>query len=103
MIYSYKGADFVNTKDNKLLKKHHRDTLFSHLFSEPKYFLQLLSECRRRPVELDEQDIHEFSIDSKYIKRNRRNDVSFITSDNRLIILEPVLNNVLSMCANGKP
>ena len=87
MIYLCKGDDFVSTNDDKLLKKHHRDTLFSHLFSEPKYFLQLLYECRGHPVDLEEQDIHEFRVDSKYVKRSWRNDVSFITSDNRLIIL----------------
>ena len=77
----------MSAKENKMLRRQHRDTLFSHLFSKPKYFLQLLRECRQFPVELGEHDISEFRLNSRYFKRKSRNDVSFITKDNRLIIL----------------
>ena len=87
----------MEAKEDNPLKRQHRSTLFSEIFSQPKHFTYLLEECRKTPLELQEGDIREFSLDSKFIKRKLRNDVSFITSDNRLIIL---IEHQSTICVN---
>ena len=69
------------------LNRQHKDTLFTYIFREPKNFLHLLKACQTRPAELNESDIEPFDLDSVAAIRKRRNDVSFITKDNRLIIM----------------
>ena len=74
-------------KKKDSLNRQHKDTIFTHIFKEPKNFLHLLRACQTRPAELSESDILPFDLDSVAAIRKRRNDVSFITKDNRLIIL----------------
>jgi len=69
------------------LKKQHRDTIFRSLFKKPDNFLHLLRHCRGTSEDMIADDIQPFDLDSTIISRIRRNDVSFITKDNRLIIL----------------
>ena len=69
------------------MKRHHRDTLFRGIFKNPKNFLQLLEKCTGGKTSLTVDDIKPFDLDSEVSIRIRRNDVSFITKDNRLIIL----------------
>ena len=83
MRWRYRGG--VCLADN--LNRQHRDTLFRLLFKEPEHFLHLLRHCRGADAELVPDDIQPFDLDSPIVSRMRRNDVSFITKDNRLIIL----------------
>ena len=69
------------------LKKQHRDTFFRWFFKQVEHFLQLLHHCSAGGTLLTIDDIEPFDLDSELAYRIRRNDVSFITKDNRLIIL----------------
>jgi len=69
------------------INRQHRDTLFRGCFKIPKHFLYLLNHCKGQACALTEKDITPFDLDSEITLRIRRNDVSFITHDNRLIIL----------------
>ena len=71
----------------KNLLRHHRDTLFRVLFMIPENFVQLVAYCNKDVPILSVDDIMPFDLDSVTATRRRRNDVSFITKDNRLIIL----------------
>ena len=61
--------------------------MFRAFFKMPHNFLDLLKECRNNQASLKIEDIEPFDLDSNIAVRIRRNDVSFITKDNRLIIL----------------
>ena len=69
------------------IKRKHKDTIFRELFKEPRNFLHLLEWCRGGESGLTVEDITPFDLDSELALRIRRNDVSFITKENRLIIL----------------
>jgi len=61
--------------------------MFRAYFKMPHNFLDLLKKCRGNQVPLTVDDIEPFDLDSNIAIRIRRNDVSFITKDKRLIIL----------------
>jgi len=61
--------------------------MFRGLFNDPHNFLYVLKQCRGGEPDLSAVDITPFDLDSELALRIRRNDVSFITKDNRLIIL----------------
>ena len=69
------------------LKRHHKDSLFRVHFIEPDNFLDLLAYCRGNVSTLTVDDIQSFDLASALAVRTRRNDVAFITRDNRIIIL----------------
>ncbi|MCL2387051.1 MAG: Rpn family recombination-promoting nuclease/putative transposase [Defluviitaleaceae bacterium] len=68
------------------MKRQHKDTMFRGWFKIPQNFLHLLKHCKGDTT-LTTDDIELFDLESVVIIRGRRNDVSFITKDNRLIIL----------------
>jgi hypothetical protein len=72
--------------DTNKLKRGHKSTLFREYFKIAPNFLHLLEKCRGGH-NLTEGDITPFDLESETALRFRRNDVSFITKDNRLIIL----------------
>ena len=74
-------------KNGAQLKPQHRDTMFRWLFKDPKNFIDLLRRCSDDDINLTIDDIQPFDLDSELAVRIRRNDVSFITKDNRLLIL----------------
>ena len=74
-------------EENNNLKRQHRDTMFRGHFKIPEHFLHLLKHCRKQDITLTTADIEPFDLDSAVAIRIRRNDVSFITKDNKLIIL----------------
>ena len=49
--------------------------------------MHLLETCKGKKLNLTEEDITPFDLDSAVAKRTRRNDVSFITNEGNLIIL----------------
>jgi len=61
--------------------------MFREFFKVPQNFLDLLKECRDNQLSLVIDDIEPFDLESNIAIRTRRNDVSFITKDNHLIIL----------------
>ena len=69
------------------LKNQHRDTMFRGYFKKPENFLHLHKHCSGQDSMLTADDIKPFDLESAVAVRIRRNDVSFITKDNRLIIL----------------
>jgi len=75
------------TTSKAILKKQHRDTMFRAYFKMPHNFLDLLKKCRDDQLSLMIDDIEPFDLDSSIAVRIRRNDVSFMTKDKRLIIL----------------
>ena len=74
-------------KRKSKIKRQHKDTLFRGVFKIPKHFIYLLEHCRNKHNTLNEEDLTPFDLDSSITTRIRRNDVSYITKDNRLIIL----------------
>ena len=74
-------------KRSTVIKVQHRDSLFRGIFKILKHFIALLKHCNPGRCDLTEDDIMLFDLDSSITERIRRNDVSFITKDNRLIIL----------------
>jgi hypothetical protein len=70
-----------------MLKYHHRSTLFRGYFILPENFIYLLSKCRGNEQLISTSDLTPFDLESEVAKRVRRNDISFITTDGRLIIL----------------
>ena len=72
---------------DKSLKPQHKDTLFRALFKDTTHFLHLLAQCNPRAATLTPDDLIPFDLESDVARRVRRNDVSFLTRDNRLIIL----------------
>ncbi|MDR0273156.1 MAG: hypothetical protein LBI27_07570, partial [Clostridiales bacterium] len=63
------------------------DTMFRGIFINVENFLHLLKRCRNGNLDLSAEDLVPFDLNTEYAIRKRRNDVSFITKDNRLIIL----------------
>ena len=75
----------METNDKSNVTNKHKDTLFRLYFKEIKNFLHLLEHCGRKNLTPD--DIEPFDLESAVAVRVRRNDISFITKDNRIIIL----------------
>ena len=74
-------------KQRARIKIQHKDTLFRGIFKVVRHFICLLRHCQNGYSQLTEDDLMLFDLDSSIAKRIRRNDVSYITKDNRLIIL----------------
>ena len=74
-----------NARDDNTLKKNHKGSLFKGLFNEPQHFIDLYKECSGK--QLREEDIEQFGLGADYINRLLYNDVSYLTKDNRLIIM----------------
>ncbi|MDR0271901.1 MAG: Rpn family recombination-promoting nuclease/putative transposase [Clostridiales bacterium] len=73
------------TREN--LTNQPKDTMFRGIFINVENFLDLLKRCRNGNLDLSAEDLIPFDLNTEYAVRKRRNDVSFITKDNRLIIL----------------
>jgi len=86
-----------DSKQGSQLKLQHRDSLFHGFFKELENFLHLLNQCNSGDSLLTVDDIALFDLGSVVVIRKRRNDVSFITNDNRLIIL---VENQSTLCPN---
>ena len=69
------------------MKTQHKDSLFKGIFKIAPNFIQLLEKCKGSKVTLTPDDIIPFDLSSETLLRKRLNDVSFLTKDNRLIIL----------------
>ena len=67
------------------VERRYKDTLFKHIFKENRHFLDLYEVCAGQRLEVD--SIICFDLDSDIVKRDRYNDVSFMTADNRLIYM----------------
>ena len=70
-----------------MAKLQHKDTMFRSLFKVPANFLHLLEKCRGKKLDLTPDDIKPFDLESEVATRQRRNDVSFLTNDGKIIIL----------------
>lgn len=88
------------TKDTQQARPQSRDTMFAACFKNAENFLYVLKRCRGSDIILTEhdlepldfedmsaEDIDSFDLNSLTIRRKRRNDVSFMTKDGKLIIL----------------
>ncbi|MDR0273331.1 MAG: Rpn family recombination-promoting nuclease/putative transposase [Clostridiales bacterium] len=64
-----------------------KDTMFRGIFIDVENFLDLLKRCRNGNLDLSAEELTPFDLNTEYAIRKRRNDVSFITKDNKLIIL----------------
>ncbi|MCL1845644.1 MAG: Rpn family recombination-promoting nuclease/putative transposase, partial [Defluviitaleaceae bacterium] len=65
----------------------HSDTMFRGIFKNPKHFVYLLKHCRGADSLVSPDEIKPFDLDSEFVIRMWRNDVSFITSEGKIIIL----------------
>ena len=82
--FAVKGEKRLNETN---IKQHHKSTLFREYFKLRENFIYLLSKCRNNQPIISISEITPFDLESEIAKRVRRNDVSFITSDGKLIIL----------------
>ena len=69
----------------KEINRNHKDTLFRQVFKDNKHFSDLYKLCSGKRVNADE--ITRFDLDSEVVQRERYNDVSFLTDDNRVILM----------------
>ncbi|MCL2366343.1 MAG: hypothetical protein FWC75_04765 [Oscillospiraceae bacterium] len=67
------------------VKRNYKDTLFKYVFKERRHFVDLYEAFSGKRLSAD--DITCFDLDSDVVQRERYNDVSFITTDNRLIYM----------------
>ena len=67
------------------INRNHKDTLFRQVFKDNKHFSDLYKLCSGKRVNADE--ITRFDLDSEVVQRERYNDVSFLTDDNRVILM----------------
>jgi hypothetical protein len=67
------------------VERKYKATLFEYVFRESSRFVDLYEACSGQRISADE--ITCFDLDSGIVQRDRYNDVSFITNDNRLIYL----------------
>ncbi|MCL1935030.1 MAG: Rpn family recombination-promoting nuclease/putative transposase [Defluviitaleaceae bacterium] len=70
---------------NNTLKRNYKDTLFRYTFNDKKHFCDLYKELTGKTLNPD--DIEPFNLSSTSINRGMENDSSYITKDNKLIIL----------------
>ena len=70
--------------ENKL-KRNIKDSLFVSFFGEEEIFPELYLECSQKKISPDE--IERFDLSSDVFNRPLINDVTFITKDNKLLIL----------------
>ena len=82
---SLKEEYILSDKNNSNVKHASKDGLFRDLFSEVVPFIQLYKTLSGK--ELREDEIVRFDLSSELLNREEYNDVSFLTKDNRLIIL----------------
>ena len=67
------------------VRREHKDGLFVDMFGETANFLDLYHVCTGR--RLGEGEVTPFDLRSSVLNRHSENDVSFLKSDNKLIIL----------------
>ena len=67
------------------IKRTYRDTLFKAIFKESERFLDVYEYCSGKRLKANE--ITRFDLDSDTVQRERYNDVSFLTNDNRAILM----------------
>ena len=75
----------LRLSDNNEIKRNNKDSFFRRLFSNGQHFLDLYRACSGN--QLSENDITPFDLGSEVVNRPLINDVSFLTKDNRLLIL----------------
>ena len=75
------------TIDDTGLKIQHKDSFFRGLFKVPEHFLYLLDRCSNGRLRFSPDELTNFNLKSDHANRARYNDVSFLTKDNRLLIL----------------
>ena len=73
--------------DDYNLKIQHKDSFFRGLFKKPEHFLYLLDRCSNGSLNFSPGELTNFNLKSDHAGRVRYNDVSFLTKDNRLLIL----------------
>ena len=69
----------------KTIYRNLSDHLFRYFFKQKEYFVQIYKELSGR--ELSADDIELFNTESVLLKPDLKNDVSFITKDNRFVFL----------------
>ena len=73
------------------MRKNHKDTAFRKLFSQSEYFLDLYRECSGKQLGIEEIRPFDLANDDRLfgvLKGSEMvNDVSYITADNKLIVL----------------
>ena len=85
-MHDTKGRDYGGLNSQKNTVHHsHKANLFKDIFSEPKYFIDLYRACSG--ISLKESDLRRFDMSSESVGRGSENDVSFLTKDNKLIIM----------------
>jgi len=65
--------------------KKFKDNLFRHFFKDSENFVSLYKELSKKTIESD--DVKFYDISSRILSKTIQNDVSYLTKDNRFIIL----------------
>lgn len=77
----------VETDNRTIFKRKAKDSVFTHLFSEPKYLLELYKTLHPEDTETTENDIKDVTIQN-VITDNMYNDLGFFVRDTLVILLE---------------
>ncbi len=75
------------TEQRPVFKRRAKDSVFTHLFSEPKYLLELYKTLHPEDTEATEADISDVTIQN-VITDNMYNDLGFFVRDTLVILLE---------------
>ena len=79
--------DTEQTEQRPVFKRRAKDSVFTHLFSEPKYLLELYKTLHPEDTETTEADISDVTIQN-VITDNMYNDLGFFVRDTLVILLE---------------
>ena len=74
-------------KNPQIFKRTAKDSVFTHMFSEPKYLLELYKTLHPEDTEATEADIQDVTIQN-VITDNMYNDLGFFVRDKLVILLE---------------
>ena len=74
-------------KEEKIFRRTAKDSVFTHLFSEPKYLLELYKTLHPEDTEATEDDIKDVTI-RNIITDNMYNDLGFRVGNKLLILVE---------------
>ena len=77
----------LSETNGRAFKRKAKDSVFTHLFSEPKYLLELYKTLHPEDTEATESDIRDVTIQN-VITDNMYNDLGFFVRDTLVILLE---------------
>ena len=70
------------------IKRCAKDNVFTHLFSDPEYLLQLYQSLHPEDTTTTESDLKTVTFEAMVVARRMYNDLGFIVGDRAIILVE---------------